>query len=172
MILLSVFPWRLLLLNSSFCSPFLFYSFFSTIAYSMSSLIVLQQRLFELHGISPSADRDAQIAVLFSDLHRLMQPLLSPVPALVLPRKEPLLSSSSSTIAPIDLALMPSPEAPAPILPVFPSPTHPSAVLTPSSSVNGAFFIFYFILFYFLFYFILFFVSIIFIYIYIYISLL
>ena len=128
----------------------------------MSSLIVLQQRLFELHGISPSADRDAQIAVLFSDLHRLMQPLLSPVPALVLPRKEPLLSSSSSTIAPIDLALMPSPEVPAPILPVFPSPTHPSAVLTPSSSVNGAFFIFYFILFYFLY------LLFLFIYIYIY----
>jgi len=128
----------------------------------MSSLIVLQQRLFELHGISPSADRDAQIAVLFSDLHRLMQPPLSPVPALVLPRKEPLLSSSSSTIAPIDLALMPSPEALAPILPVFPSPTHPSAVLTPSSSVNGAFFIFYFILFYFLY------LLFLFIYIYIY----
>jgi len=106
----------------------------------MSSLIILQQRLFELHGMSHSADRDAQIAVLFSDLHQLMQPLSSPVPAPVLPRKEPLLSFPSSTIASIDLALMPSSEEPAPILPVLPSPTHPSAVLTPSSPVNGIFF--------------------------------
>ena len=47
----------------------------------MSSLAVLQQRLFELHRMSPSADRDAQIAVLFSDLHRLMQPPSSLIPA-------------------------------------------------------------------------------------------
>ena len=122
--------------------------------------------------MSPSADKDAQIAVLFSDLHQLMQPPLSPVPApaatmsfpveapaptpiysnvfsrLVLasfppapisPRAGPLLSFSSSTVVPIDLALMPGPEEPAPILPVLPSPTPPSTVLTLSSSVNGAF---------------------------------
>ena len=94
--------------------------------------------------MSPSADRDAQIAVLFSNLHRLMQPPSSPVPAPVLPRKEPPLSFSSSTIAPIDLAFMPGPEELAPILPVLPSPTYPSAVLIPSSPVNGVFFLFYF----------------------------
>jgi len=117
----------------------------------MSSLIVLQQRLFELHGMSLSADRDAQIAILFSDLHWLMQLPSSPVPALVLPREEPPLFFPSSTIAPIDLALMPGPEEPAPILPVLPSPTHLSAVLTLSSPVNGAFFFFFFFFFFFLF---------------------
>jgi len=49
------------------------------------------------------------------------------------------LSSLSSTIAPIDLALMLGPEESAPILSVLPSSTHPSAVLTPLSPVNGAF---------------------------------
>jgi len=39
----------------------------------MSSLSALQQCLFELHGISPFADRDAQIAVLFFDIQQLMQ---------------------------------------------------------------------------------------------------
>jgi len=39
----------------------------------MSSLSALQQRLFELHGMSSSTDRDAQIAVLFSDIQQLMQ---------------------------------------------------------------------------------------------------
>jgi len=39
----------------------------------MSSLSALQQHLFELHGMSPSADQDAQIAVLFSDIQQFMQ---------------------------------------------------------------------------------------------------
>ena len=39
----------------------------------MSSLSALQQCLFELHGMSPSADRDTQITVLFSDIQQLMQ---------------------------------------------------------------------------------------------------
>ena len=122
--------------------------------------------------MSPSADRDAQIAVLFSDLHRLMQLPSSPVPAPaatmsfpveapapipiysnvlsrlvpasfapapVLPREGPPLSSPSSTVTPIDLALMPGPEESAPILPVLPSPISPSTVITLSSPVNGAF---------------------------------
>ena len=138
----------------------------------MSSLAALQQRLFELHGMSPSADRDAQIAILFSDLYQLMQPPSSPVPAPaatmsfpveapaptpiysnvlsqlvpasfppapVSSRAGPPLSSPSSTVTPIDLALMPGPEELAPILPVLPSPTSPLTVLTLSSSVNGAF---------------------------------
>ena len=138
----------------------------------MSSLAALQQCLFELHGMSPSPDRDAQIAVLFSDLHRLMQLPSSPVPALaatmsfpvealvptpiysnvlfrlvpasfppapVLPRAGPPLSSPSSTVAPIGLALMPGPEESAPILPALPSSTSPSTVLTLLSPVNSAF---------------------------------
>jgi len=68
-----------------------------------------------------------------------MQLPSSPVPAPMLPREEPPLSSPSSTTAPIDLALMPGPKEPAPILLVLPSPTHPSAVLTPSSPINSAF---------------------------------
>ena len=137
----------------------------------MSFLSALQQCLFELHGMCPSADRDAQIAILFSDLHRLMQPPSSPVPAPtdtmsfpveasaptpiysnilswlvpatfapapVLPREEPLSSSPSSTVAPIDLALKPGPEESAPILPVLPSSTSPLTILTLSSPINGA----------------------------------
>ena len=135
----------------------------------MSSLAALQQCLFELHRMSPSADRDTQIAVLFSDLYRLMQPPSSSVPATmsfpveapaptpiysnvlsrlvpasfppapVLPRAEPPLSSSSFTVTPIDLILMPGPEESASILPVLPSPTSPLTVLTLLSPVNGAF---------------------------------
>jgi len=68
--------------------------------------------------------------------------LASFAPSPVLPRKEPLLSSPSSAVAPIDLALMPGPKELALILPVFPSPTYSLAVLTPSSPVNGTFFYF------------------------------
>ena len=58
--------------------------------------------------------------------------------ALVLPREEPPLPSPSSTVAPIDLALKPSPEESAPILPVLPNLASLSTVLTLSSPVNGA----------------------------------
>jgi len=47
----------------------------------MSSLSALQQHLFKLHGMSPSADRDAQIAILFSDIQQLIQSPSSTVPA-------------------------------------------------------------------------------------------
>ena len=138
----------------------------------MSSLAALQQHLFELHGMSSSADRDAQIAVLFSNLHWLMQLPSSPIPAPAAtmsfsveapaptpiysnvlsrlvpasfppapmsPKVGPPLSSSSSTVAPIDRVLMLGPEESAPILPVLPSPTSPSTALILSSPVNGAF---------------------------------
>jgi len=120
----------------------------------MSSLSALQQCLFELHGMSPSADRDAQIAVLFSNIQWLMQlpsatifvsavttsasveasaltpiysnvlshtVLANPAPSPVLPRAESPLSSYSSTITLMELALIPGPEKLAPALPISPS---------------------------------------------------
>jgi len=112
----------------------------------MSSLSALQQHLFELHGMSLSADRDTQIAVLFSDIQQLMQLLSSSISAPVetsaptpiysnvlshtvvtnstlppvLPRAESLLSSYSSTITPTKLALIPDLEELAPALPILP----------------------------------------------------
>ena len=121
-------------------SPFSFHSSFSTIAHSMSSLAALQQRLFELHGMSPSADRDAQIAVLFSNLHRLMQPPSPPAPA-----PADTMSSSVEAPAPTPIysnvlsRLVPATFAPALALPKEEPPLpSPSTVLTLLSPVNGA----------------------------------
>jgi len=121
----------------------------------MPSLSALQQHLFEIHGMSLSADRDALIAILFSDIQQLIQlsssfiptsavTISAPVetPALtliysnvlsytvlanptsppVLPRKGFPLSSYSSTIIPMELALIPGPEESALVLHVPPSP--------------------------------------------------
>jgi len=104
--------------------------------------------------MSPSADRDVQIAVLFSNIQYLIQLLSATISASavtifapvetsaptpiysnvlshtvlansaslpVLPRAESSLSSHSSTIATMELALIPSPEESAPALPVSPS---------------------------------------------------
>jgi len=73
LILPFVFLWQLFLLNSLFCSFFLFTFSFLAITHSMFSLSALQQCLFELHGMSSSANCDTQIAVLFSDIQQLMQ---------------------------------------------------------------------------------------------------
>ena len=96
--------------------------------------------------MSLSADRDTQIAVLFSDIQQLMQLLSSSISAPVetsaptpiysnvlshtvvtnstlppvLPRAESLLSSYSSTITPTKLALIPDLEELAPALPILP----------------------------------------------------
>ena len=79
----------------------------------MSSLSALQQRLFELHRMSPFADYSNILS------HTV---LANPAPPLVLPRTESLLSSHSSTITPIELALVPGPEELAPVLSIPPSP--------------------------------------------------
>jgi len=47
----------------------------------MPSLSALQQHLFEIHGMSLFADRDALIVILFSDIQQLMQLSSSSIPA-------------------------------------------------------------------------------------------
>ena len=126
--------------------------------------------------MSPSADRDAQIAVLFSNIQRLMQPssatvsvsaattsvpvetpapmsiysnilshtvLANPASPPVLPRAEFPLSSPSSTITPMELALVPGPEESAPVLPVPSSPIQPPVAPATLSPIYGTFSYFY-----------------------------
>ena len=103
----------------------------------MSSLAALQQRLFELHGMSPSTDRDAQIAVLFSDLHWLMQSPSSPVPAptdtmsfpVATPAPTPIYSNVLSRLVPDTFASAPVLPREEPPLP-SPSSTVPPIDLT------------------------------------------
>jgi len=99
----------------------------------MSSLLALQQHLFELHGMSPSADRDAQIAVLFSDLHQLMQLPSSPVPAstdtvsfpVEAPAPTPIYSNILSQLVPATFAPVPVSSGEEPLL------ASPSSTVTP-----------------------------------------
>ena len=138
----------------------------------MSFLSALQQRLFELHGMSPSADQDAQITVLFSDIQWLMQlpsatisasaattsvpvetpastsiysnvpshtVLANPAPPLVLPRTESSLSFHSSTVAPMELALISGPEESTPALPISLSPIHSPVAPATLNLVYGIF---------------------------------
>ena len=64
----------------------------------MFSLFALQQCLFELHGMSPSANRDAQIAILFSDIQQLMQPFSTTVSASTATISVPIETSASLPI--------------------------------------------------------------------------
>jgi len=64
----------------------------------MSSLSALQQHLFELHGMSLSADRDTQIAVLFSDIQQLMQLLSSSISASAVTISAPVETSAPTPI--------------------------------------------------------------------------
>jgi len=69
--------------------------------------------------------------------------VVNPTPPLVLPRAKSLLSSHSSTIAPIELALILDPKKLAPALPVPSSPIQPPVASTTLSPIHSTFPYFY-----------------------------